>query len=283
MLGQKARDHEAPKIYSHEYYQRLYDLEERHWWSIGMRAIGERLLDPHLQNHQGLRILDAGCGTGGTLSWLERYTDARNIFGIDFSRFALKFCQARRSHHLAQGSVTDLPFPNEFFDLVVCMDVLQHLPRDGADRLALQEFQRVVKPGGLIYLRTNDIRQGPGTGTGEPRAHVSARDDYHRYSRDELAGVLDESGFNLERLTAVNMLPALFSTWVRRLNPRRPRHSEHSAGHRYEGLAQRVPPLGLNAVLTLVALGEARYLAKPRRTLPYGHSLICLATKPASS
>jgi ubiquinone/menaquinone biosynthesis C-methylase UbiE len=150
MLKRRAGKSEAPRIYAYEYYQRIYEFEERHWWSIGMRTITGRLLDRHLQDRQHRRILDVGCGTGSMLSWLERYADPQRIVGIDLSRHALGFCQERRLRRLAQASITQLPFPDECFDLVTCADVLQHLPRDGSDRQAIVECRRVLRPGGLV-------------------------------------------------------------------------------------------------------------------------------------
>ena len=150
---------QPPKIFPYEYYQRHYELEERHWWSFGMRAIAGGMLHRHLQGPHKLSVLDTGCGAGGTLSWMRPYADPHRLVGVDFSWHALEFCQKRQLKQLAQVFLPVLPFSNESFDLVFCLDALQHLRRQGSDGQGLREFLRVLKPGGSLYLRTTVRRE----------------------------------------------------------------------------------------------------------------------------
>lgn len=272
MLAAVAQRDGAPQIFTGEYYQRLHDLEERHWWSIGMRAIAAGLLLRRLRDATSVRVLDAGCGTGGTLTWLSGLAPSAAVVGIDYSPFALDYCRRRRGC-LAQASVTDLPFPGDAFDVVICADVIQHLPRNGSDEIALREFHRVLRPGGGLFLRTN-VRPGRRGGTAVSPA---ADPNYHQYSRREVAGVLAAAGFVVERLSYANMLPALAASWARRLGSRE--GAEPGPGTN-PGLRMRVPSRWLNTALRAVMAGEAWYLARCHGRLPYGHSLVCLATKP---
>lgn len=275
MLATAAERTDAPQIFTGEYYERLHDLEERHWWSIGMRAIAAGLLLHRVRGAAAVRILDAGCGTGGALTWLSRLAPSATVVGIDYSPFALDYCR-RRGSGLAQASVTQVPFVASAFDVVVCADVIQHLPRDGSDEVALREFHRVLRPGGGLFLRTNVRRARPeGTASGA----VEPDPNYHQYSRREVAGVLGAAGFVVERLSYANMLPALAATWCRRLGSRET--TEPGPGTN-PGLRMRVPSRWLNTALLAVMAGEAWYLATCHGRLPYGHSLVCLATKHAS-
>ncbi len=262
----------APHVFEFDYYERLRVLEERHWWAMGMRRIAARLLDPRFRGCATVRVLDAGCGTGGTLAWLERYAEARCIVGIDYSPHALEFCRQRRRWPLVQASVTAIPFPDSVFDLVHCTDVVQHLPRDGSDSQALRECRRVLRPGGALYLRTNVCLGRGDEGDGGP---ALAPRDYHQYSLRELLSLLDAAGFRVDRVSYANMLPALAATMLRRLNPLAVRDDRPGMDR---GLRMRVPPAWLNSVLRVVSEVEAWYLAT-RRPLPYGHTLVCLATK----
>lgn len=260
-----------PKVHSRAYYERLYTLEGRHWWLRGTRAIGAALLVPLYTGRAGLVVLDAGCGTGMVLTQLRDLLPGARLLGIDVSRHALAFCRARGHRALALASLTDLPFPNGALDLIVCADVLQHLP-PGGDRLALQECLRVLRPGGRLYLRTN---------TTLGRARTRPDEHYHRYSSQELHAGLVGAGFLVERLTYANALPSLFATARRRLG-RGP--VARDAGERDRGLHLRLPPwwlAPLNAALTRLLWLEGWYLARPGRRLPFGHSLIALARKPA--
>lgn len=273
MLAQDSRRAETPHILSFEYYERLHWLEERHWWAMGMRGIATRLIDPRFRGRSAIRILDAGCGTGGMLAWLERYADPRRIVGIDFSAYALDFCRQHQRWPLARASITAVPFSDGVFDLVNCTDVIQHLPRDGSDRQALQECRRVLRPGGTLFLRTN-VRLG--RSDEHPAEPTSASRDYHHYLPRELVSLLGGVGFRVDRVSYANMLPALGATLLRRLNPFAAVDDRPGVDR---GLRMRIPPVWLNTVLRFVIEGEAWYLAT-HRPLPYGHSLLCLATKP---
>src|SRR5262245_11188271 len=138
-----------------EYYERLYEVEEDHWWYKGVHETAARILDTHYHGANGLQILDAGCGTGFTLKWLEQYSSPMKAVGIDLSSEAFPFCRKRGRDLLSQCSVMKLPFGNNSFDLIFCKAVIQHLPRNGSDTAALKEFYRVLKPGGCLFLITN--------------------------------------------------------------------------------------------------------------------------------
>src|SRR5688572_24859649 len=104
-------------------YAYLYDLEEDLWWFAGNREITAVLLDPVFSTSAGSMVLDAGCGTGGMMTWLTRYSP-QNVIGIDLSPEALNFCRDRGLETIARASVADLPFPDSVFDLVTSFDVL---------------------------------------------------------------------------------------------------------------------------------------------------------------
>ena len=66
---QPAREQrEGPHIFTPEYYARLRDLEATSWWNEGMRDIATVLLNRAEIAESGV-VLDAGCGSGQTMSW----------------------------------------------------------------------------------------------------------------------------------------------------------------------------------------------------------------------
>lgn len=83
---------------------------------------------------------------------------------------------------------------------------------------------------------------------------------------------------DIETVSYANMMPALVATWLRGLQPQRGQAPSPGTN---PGLEMRVPSRWLNSALKHVTRGEAWYLAKAHRRLPYGHSLISLATGPA--
>jgi SAM-dependent methyltransferase len=89
-------------------------------------------------------ILDAGCGEGFTLRQLHADGVQATMLGADFSRTALAWSQANRMtlSPLITTDVCHLPFPTNGFDLVLCLEVLEHVP-DSA--LGLSELARVSR------------------------------------------------------------------------------------------------------------------------------------------
>jgi len=262
-----------PEIYSREYYQRLFELEERHWWHLGMREIAAALLPPRGSGRPYLRVLDAGCGTGGGMRWARGVLGARTVIGMDIAREALELCRSRPAGPVLQASVLQLPFRPESFDLLLCQDVLQHLPTDGSDVQALAEMYRVLRPGGLLLVRANSR-----LGMWQEEA---ARDaDFQRYTLPEIASQVQAAGFVVKRATYANALPALYGS-LRRWVQIRFRH--HHPPRLYEGLglrdtASRRP--WLNRLLLALLKLEGLYLSVSSRGLVFGHSTFCLGLKP---
>ncbi|WP_022665065.1 class I SAM-dependent methyltransferase [Desulfospira joergensenii] len=113
------------------------------------------------ENH---RILDAGCGIGGS-SRLMAGTFGCQVTGIDLSPSFIEAAEILTRHigldRLASfrtGSILDLPFENDSFDGVLCQHVILNI-KDKAG--AIQEFSRVLKPGGKLILHEVTRGQGP--------------------------------------------------------------------------------------------------------------------------
>lgn len=105
----------------------------------------------------GLKILDAGCGGSFLLSYFLKHE--YEIHGVD-----LTDCPRRSGLHFQKADIRKLPFPENFFDRVFCISVLEHIwkvPGRVADNpmTAINELIRVLKPGGLLSV-TTDINRG---------------------------------------------------------------------------------------------------------------------------
>jgi SAM-dependent methyltransferase len=100
------------------------------------------------------RLLDAGCGTGNETVELLRQAPGLRIYGIDVSRDALTIAVDRPETVKAAfycSALERLPFPNERFDYIASHEVVEHV-EDTA--VVLQEFYRVLKPGGVCVIAT---------------------------------------------------------------------------------------------------------------------------------
>lgn len=250
-----------------EDYEYLYRLEESFWWFAGMREITAALLDAYLVPQDRV-ILDAGCGTGGNIEWLARYAGQGRVAGIDLIETALKFCRERGAQRLAQGSATDLPFANESFDLVTSFDVLVQIPCEGADEQAIREMFRVLKPGGIAFVRCAAYEW-------MKSGHDAALGTCRRYDLGEISEKLRRSGFEILRETYANSV--LFPVAaIRRLILKR-------LGLADSGSDVKPLPPGLewlNQILLRVLQGEAAKLKKEKARLSFGLSTICIARKP---
>jgi len=119
-------------------------------------------------------LLDAGCGIGGSARLLaEKF--GLQVVGIDLApdfietaRTLTRWCGMNKANQnttirFQQGSVLDLPFGNHCFDAVLCQHILMNI-EDKAR--ALEEFYRVLKPGGRLIL--HEVTKGPGPAPAMP-------------------------------------------------------------------------------------------------------------------
>lgn len=109
-----------------------------------------------VRNIEGSSVLDAGCGTGRNAYYLAKKYDAE-VTAFDFASSAISFAKQNFSHPLVSFSVHNmkdtLPYPDESFDFV--FDIMASFSLSDSDREKyLQELHRVLKPGGLMYVRT---------------------------------------------------------------------------------------------------------------------------------
>lgn len=243
-------------------YEVEAEVERRHWWFQGRRRILTRLLDrvdPPVSTRA--RVLDVGCGTGANGPVLA--AGGRLAIGLDASPIPLGLHGTGERGHAARvrGDAGALPFASGSFDLVVALDVLEHLDDDVA---AAQELLRVVHPGGLLVAFVPALRLLWGL-----------QDDvsHHRrrYSRGQLRQVVMAAGFQIERLTFFNTFlfpPILAARLAMRVRPPKGLKSENELGG----------PV-LNAVLNAIFSAEAPLIE--RLDLPIGVSLACVARRPA--
>lgn len=112
---------------------------------------------PYLQ--PGWRVLDGGCGPGTITLGLAHVVEPGQVTGIDLEdrQFASGREQVEREGlnvEFHKASVYELPFQAGSFDAVFSHAMLEHL---STPAIALREFRRVLKPGGLIGVRSLDL------------------------------------------------------------------------------------------------------------------------------
>ncbi|MBI4777854.1 class I SAM-dependent methyltransferase [Candidatus Desantisbacteria bacterium] len=109
------------------------------------------------------RILDVGCGNGRHIVYLAK--EGFRVCGIDISQKSLDIAAKWLSREglldptpeLKQGCITAIPYMNEYFDIVICFGVLDHLFFDDI-QTAIAEIDRVLKPEGIVFLSLRSTR-----------------------------------------------------------------------------------------------------------------------------
>lgn len=108
------------------------------------------IINNFIPKNKKLKILDAGCGEGHLIKILCENNINNQYYGIDITKIALK--DAIKRNPLATilyQDITDIKFNNDYFDFIICSDVIEHVIyyNDG-----LNELKRVVKNNGYIIL-----------------------------------------------------------------------------------------------------------------------------------
>jgi SAM-dependent methyltransferase len=237
-------------------YDHVFALEDEHWRYRALR----RTLLAALRRRSARRaaplrrILDAGCGPGGTTRALASLAPT---VGVDLHPRALALAKRRASGPLVRADVARLPFADASFDAVVSVDVLYH-QRVGDDTLALAELARVCRPGGavVLWLPAYDWLRSP---------HDAVVHTARRYDCARVRGLARGAGLTVEHLGHVHaalLLPALVVRGLERLRRAPPA----------SGLG--TPPRALNALLA-GALALEGQLAT-RAPLPFGLSVLAV-------
>jgi len=238
-----------------DYERQTHLAEDRHWWYRGRRTVLEGVI-AGLSLPDGARILDAGCGSGRNMVELAR---RGTVTGVELSETSVALARERDVGEVIAGSVLEMPFADDSFELAVSLDVIEHLEDDLG---ALRELRRTVAPGGALLL-TVPAYQWLWSGHDEINHH------HRRYTRRTLQRVAEQAGWSQVRTTYFNslLLPAAIVLRVLdRIN--RAKTTETS-------LDLWIPPAPLNWLLERPLALEAALIAHGGR-IPAGLSLLAV-------
>jgi len=166
------------------------------------------------------RLLDAGCGWGGVAFWMAPEFDC--VYALDAKLDGLKFINIRASQDnqsnivTVMGSVFRLPFPDNFFDVILLNGVLEWVGTfssavspEKLQLTALKEMKRVIQPEGALYVAIEN-RYGLQYFAGYKEEHTGLRyisllprklaNKYHKLKRGDEFRALTHSRYHLKKL-----------------------------------------------------------------------------------
>jgi 2-polyprenyl-3-methyl-5-hydroxy-6-metoxy-1,4-benzoquinol methylase len=235
------------------YALRYRTLWERHWWWRSREAHLLATIGRLARSMTIGRLLDVGCGDGLFFDTLSRFG---SVEGIEPDAGLLR--DPRWRDRIAVGRLGEAR-PGHAYDLVLMLDVLEHIEDD---RAALASARALVRPGGALLLTVPAL----------PRLwsrHDEANAHFRRYRAGTLGDLLRESGFIVESIRyffAWTVLPMLLRRWLA------------PAGQGAADYDVAIPPRPVNDLLT--ALSTAEHALGRLVPWPVGSSLLAIARRP---
>jgi SAM-dependent methyltransferase len=129
------------------------------WMGRWSRLLAHKVLE-WLKLPPGLRWIDICCGSGVLAEAIFQRNSPASVVGVDISPEQIEFARQHRARENVNFETADaisLPFSDASFDVAVCGLALNYLPDP---RRALEEWQRVIRPGGSVAVYVWDYEQG---------------------------------------------------------------------------------------------------------------------------
>lgn len=166
----------------------MNEAETRLWW---YKILHEKVFS--IVSKQNLfpntQILDAGCGTGGLLSFLQNQ-GLKNLKGFDYSEEAVAFCKSKKLK-VIQSDITNLADDfDEKFDIIICNDVLYQFNNEVIISI-LEALNSRLKPNGILISNNHafDIFSG---------IHDIAVGSKQRFTYSKFYNILSKNQFNFQ-------------------------------------------------------------------------------------
>ena len=241
---------------SKDEFKSMYELENHHWWFVSLRLLVVGLVRSVGRSFPA--ILDVGSGTGGNMAVLSKIG---NAYGIEISQDAIDLCKERGLENIAMSPVEAIKYPEESFDMITCINVLEHV-YDPVK--ALREIKRVLNKDGKAIVVVPAFRM-------LWSQHDEALCHFRKFEKYSFLQDIEEAGLKTEKVGY------FFFTSFFALAPLRIIKRLFSSNKKLETDTESLPPDIINRLLIFLFRLEAKLTKKI--TLPFGSSLYAVLSK----
>jgi len=242
-------------------FQKIHELQKNGWWFGNARnqLVGS-LMSKYIPDYRNKKVLDVGCSEGAFLDYLsDKKVDVK---AIDIDNNAIEFCKERGyGHQVKYGSLLDIPYEKESFDIVFLLDIVEHVKDD---HKAISEVSRVLGTDGSAIIIVPAYQW------------LWSKNDeaYHhqrRYSVNLIKELVKSQDLRITFISFFNTL--LFPVFV--IFTMLSKFSGRKSG---STVLKPVPRL-FNYLLTLIMQFEKWLIIKAGMKMPFGSSVILVVAK----
>jgi len=255
------------------YYQQYFVQERSHWWFKARAHLLTQQIAKNiaLPESNSCNILNAGVATGAT-------SDMLNIFGkvtsLEYDEDCCNFLRNSLGMEVTQGSLTELPYPDNTFDLVCSFDVIEHIKEHD---LAVSEIRRVLKPGGYYFLTVPAFEW-------LWSKHDEVNHHERRYTLPQLTSLIKSEGLEVAFSSYFNFLlsPPIFLLRMGNIfNGKRKRQSNHENKQENDAKSDFDTYSFTNFLSPFLyhIFKSEKYILNRKIKLPFGVSLMAFGKK----
>ena len=194
--------------------EKIWDAISAYWKTFRVVPVKEAI--SFIKGCKG-NVLDIGCGSGRNFFGIPG-----KLYGVDFSKNQLKYAKEYADKNnidviLKKSGAEKLPFPNNFFDKIICIATIHCIDSDKKRKESLNEIFRVLHSGGKALITVWDkdqekFKKGPK----EIMLPWNINNKkysryYYLYNKKEISGLLKEIGFKIIKILDKKTKDSLYS------------------------------------------------------------------------
>ena len=172
-----------------QFYEEFFDAKDLELYERDRRlTLRRETINDYLAAHapSGAEVLDVGCGLGDVLAGLK---GDYQLAGMDYARSNVQAATRRLGERavIKQGSIYEMPFDSNAFDVALCLEVLEHIEDDAR---GVRDIARVLKPGGFLIAAVPYTYYWP--------EYQSLMGHFRHYTRESFSRLMDANGLKTE-------------------------------------------------------------------------------------